>query len=182
MSQTPGVPLAPQNPSSTWSEDSLSLSWSAAAANGDPVTEYQIVVSQLSQRSGFRMLRSGPGTYTTTSTSFTVTGLNPVPTYTITLSARNGRGWGVPTSFTVAGTGEVEAHDQTPPSIIQQVGLPVSGRCEDLIDGVFGTQTFIQGGWGQSWALWMNGGLGGAVCTRMLVYSNAHGRWVVADA
>jgi len=182
VTQTPGVPLAPQDPSSTWSEDSLSLSWSAATANGDPVTEYQIVVSQLSQRSGFRMLRSGPGTYTTTSTSFTVTGLNPVPTYTITLTARNGRGLGVPTSFTVAGTGQVEDDSQTPPSIIQQVGLPPTGTCEDVIDGMFGTQTFIQGGWAQSWARWMNGGLGGAVCTRMLVYSNAQGRWILADA
>jgi len=182
VTQTPGVPLAPQDPSSTWSEDSLSLSWSAATANGDPVTEYQIVVSQLSQRSGFRMLRSGPGTYTTTSTSFTLTDLNPVPTYTITLSARNGRGLGVPTSFTVAGTGQVEENSQTPPSIIQQVGLPPTGTCEDVIDGMFGTQTFIPGGWGQSWARWMNSGLGGAVCTRMLVYSNAQGRWVLTDA
>ena len=181
VTQTPGVPLAPQDPSSTWSEDSLSLSWSAATANGDPVTQYQIVVSQLSQRSGFRMLRSGPGTYTTTSTSFTLTGLNPVPTYTITLSARNGRGWGVSTSFTVAGTGQVEEDSQTPPSIIQQVGLPPTGTCEDVIDGMFGTQTFIPGGWGQSWAPWMNSGLGGAVCTRMLVYSKAQERWVLEE-
>jgi len=181
VTQTPGVPLAPQNPSSAWSADSLALSWSAATANGDPVTEYQIVVSQLSQRSGFRMLRSGPGTYTTTSTSFAVTGLRPVSTYTVTLSARNGRGWGLPTSFTVEGTGQVEEDSQTPPSIIQQIGLPPTGTCEDVMDGMFGTQTYVRGGWGRSWAMWMNGGLGGAVCTRMLVYSHAQGRWVLAE-
>jgi len=180
-SQTPGIPLAPSVATSAWDETDLNLQWTPGNDNGDPVAEYQIVVSQLSQRSGFRMLRSGPGTYTTTSTSFTVTGLNPVPTYTITLSARNGRGWGLPTSFTVAGTGQVEEDSQTPPSIIQQVGLPPTGTCEDVIDGMFGTQTFIPGGWGQSWARWMNNGLGGAVCTRMLVYSNAQGRWILQE-
>ena len=35
------------------------------------------------------------------------------------------------------------------------------------------------GGWGESWAQWMNGGTGGAVCTRTLVYSTAQSRWVV---
>ena len=180
-SQTPGIPLAPSDATSTWDETDLNLQWNPGPDNGDPVAEYQIVVSQLSQRSGFRMLRSGPGTYTTTSTSLTLTGLNPVPTYTIMLSARNGRGWGIPTSFTVAGTGQVEEDSQTPPSIIQQVGLPPSGVCEDVVDGMFGTQTYVRGGWTRSWATWMSNGLGGAVCTRMLVYSNAQERWVLAE-
>lgn len=181
VSQVPGVPLAPQSPSSGWNDGNLALSWSAATANGDPVTEYRIVVSQLSQRVGFRMMRSGPGTYTTTSTSYTVTGLRPASSYTITLSARNGRGWGVPTSFSVAGTGEVANERQTPVPIIQQVGLPNSGSCVDVVDGMFGTQILIQGGWGRSWAWWVGNGLGGPVCTRTLVYSNALGRWGLAE-
>jgi hypothetical protein len=35
------------------------------------------------------------------------------------------------------------------------------------------------GGWGESWAQWMNAGQGGAVCTRTLFYSAAQSRWIV---
>jgi hypothetical protein len=35
------------------------------------------------------------------------------------------------------------------------------------------------GGWGNSWAQWANGGSGGPVCTRTLVYSNSSSRWIV---
>lgn len=35
------------------------------------------------------------------------------------------------------------------------------------------------GGWGKSWAQWMNDGAGGAVCTRTLIYNPARARWMV---
>lgn len=179
VSQIPGVPLAPQNPSSGWEEDALSLSWSAATANGDPVTEYRIEVAGVSGSSMRLRAQSGPGTYTTSGTTYTVPGLNPASTYRITLSAKNSRGWGLTTTLSVQGSG-AEDPDQTPPAIIQQVGLPVTGQCADVVGTRFGTQTPISGGWTASWARWMNDGLGGAVCTRMLAYSNAQGRWVLS--
>jgi len=181
VSQIPGVPLAPQNPSSEWDADSLTLTWPAAVANGDPISEYRLVVSKVSGRSGVLMARSGPGTYTTSSTSYTVPGLDPASSYSITLSARNGRGWGLSTTLSIQGTGIPETVNQTPPAIIQQVGMPPSGSCDDVVGTRFGSQTSIQGGWGQSWAQWMNNGLGGAVCTRTLVYSSLHSRWVLAE-
>jgi len=34
-------------------------------------------------------------------------------------------------------------------------------------------------GWGISWAQWMNEGVGGAVCTRTVMYDTAAAKWVV---
>jgi len=182
VSQTPGIPLAPGSVQSSWNEDDeLELSWVSGGDNGFAISEYRLVVSQVSSRSGTLMARSGPGTYSTSSTSYAIPGLSPSSGYTITLTAKNTHGWGLSTTVSVGSTGSDDEEDQTPPAIIQQIGLPPSGVCEDVVDGMFGTQTFIQGGWGQSWARWMNSGLDGAVCTRILVYSNAQGRWVLAE-
>jgi hypothetical protein len=67
----------------------------------------------------------------------------------------------------------------TPPPVMQQFGMPVSGTCEAAAPIVLNWGGAGSGGWGNSWAQWMNGGSGGAVCTRTLVYSDALGRWIV---
>ena len=54
-----------------------------------------------------------------------------------------------------------EAHDY-----IQQVGVPLSGDCSDVPNYVGHLPGFPIGGWSKSWALWINDGLGGPVCTR----------------
>lgn len=61
--------------------------------------------------------------------------------------------------------------DQTPASVLQQVPLPASGRCEDVLDDHLRWETTLTGGWGRSWAAWANG----PVCTRTFVHVNA--RW-----
>jgi hypothetical protein len=65
-----------------------------------------------------------------------------------------------------------------PPDWLQQVGLPASGECTDIDDASLNQGGAASGGWGKSWAQWMNGGLGGAVCTRSLAYAG-NGRWVI---
>lgn len=67
----------------------------------------------------------------------------------------------------------------TPPPVMQQFGMPVSGTCDAAAPIVLNWGGAGSGGWGNSWAEWMNGGRGGAVCTRTLVYSNALGYWAV---
>lgn len=67
----------------------------------------------------------------------------------------------------------------TPPSIIQQFGKSSVGTCDDAEPDGLNWGGAASGGWGASWSQWMNGGLGGAVCTRTLVYNIALGQWVV---
>jgi hypothetical protein len=67
----------------------------------------------------------------------------------------------------------------TPPPVMQQFGMPASGACDAAAPIVLNWGGAGSGGWGNSWAEWMNSGRGGAVCTRTLVYSNALGHWIV---
>lgn len=59
---------------------------------------------------------------------------------------------------------------QVPPPILQQVPIGESDTCAIADDRAFGYGTAVHGGWGRSWAQWVAGGIGGPVCTRMLVY------------
>lgn len=67
-----------------------------------------------------------------------------------------------------------------PAPVMQQFGKPASGTCEAAAPITLNWGGAGSGGWGESWAQWMNGGLGGAVCTRTLVYSDSAGAWTVA--
>lgn len=69
---------------------------------------------------------------------------------------------------------------QNPSDLLQQTGVPASGSCADVTDTAFRYGTSVSGGWGKSWANWINPGIGGAVCTRTLRYSNSLSAWVVA--
>lgn len=66
-----------------------------------------------------------------------------------------------------------------PADVQQQFGRSETASCDedgrtDLNWGGVGP-----GGWSESWAEWMNGGAGGFVCTRTLIYSTAQSKWVV---
>lgn len=65
-----------------------------------------------------------------------------------------------------------------PSPIIQQLGKPALGTCDTVAPESLNWSGVASGGWGQSWAQWVNNGNGGAVCTRTLVYSTAQSRWV----
>lgn len=65
-----------------------------------------------------------------------------------------------------------------PPEWLQQVGMPASGECTGIDDAALNRGGASAGGWGRSWAQWMNDGAGGAVCTRTLAYVG-NGRWTV---
>lgn len=77
--------------------------------------------------------------------------------------------------------------DSTPPGtpaagpapVTQQVGMPASMTCSTFVDKSLNWAGVPDGGWTSSWAQWVNGGKGGAVCTRTLTYSTTQMRWVL---
>jgi hypothetical protein len=66
-----------------------------------------------------------------------------------------------------------------PAPVLQQFGKPTTGTCAEGASESLNWAGASSGGWGDSWAEWMNDGRGGAVCTRTLVYSNAQAKWIV---
>lgn len=67
----------------------------------------------------------------------------------------------------------------SPAVVLQQYGKPTSGTCHSGDPEYLNWGGVPSGGWGESWAQWVSGGNGGAVCTRTLVYSTSQSRWTV---
>ena len=65
------------------------------------------------------------------------------------------------------------------PPVMQQFGVPVSGSCNEAQPSGLNWAGVPSGGWSRTWAEWINGGTGGAVCTRSLVYSSARAAWIL---
>ena len=57
-----------------------------------------------------------------------------------------------------------------PEAAMQQFGKPDSMTCNEAQPEGLNWSGVPSGGWGESWAQWMNGGNGGTVCTRTLSY------------
>ncbi len=66
-----------------------------------------------------------------------------------------------------------------PRDVLQQFAAPETG-CEAVRRPELDWASVSSGGWGLSWAAWVNDGEGGSVCTRTLVYSNALAKWTVS--
>ena len=66
-----------------------------------------------------------------------------------------------------------------PAPIVQQFGNPASGTCDVAAPQGLVVNGVREGGWSKSWSQWINGGKGGDVCTRTLVYSASQGAWIV---
>lgn len=89
-------------------------------------------------------------------------------------------------SFTVvvgsgsSGGGSSAGSGSAPAPVTQEFGKPASGTCDAAQPAGLDWAGVPSGGWANSWSQWMNGGTGGFVCTRTLVYSTAQGMWVLA--
>jgi hypothetical protein len=66
-----------------------------------------------------------------------------------------------------------------PEPVLQQIGKTAAGTCLETAPESLNWAGVSSGGWGESWAQWVNGGNGGAVCTRTLIYNTAQSRWIV---
>ncbi len=89
---------------------------------------------------------------------------------TITVTSGGGGGGG-------GGASSGSTSSSSPAPIFQQFGIPATGSCAAAAPESLNWSGVASGGWSESWAQWMNGGNGGAVCSRSLVYSAAQGRW-----
>ena len=89
-----------------------------------------------------------------------------------TLTIGSGGGGGGSSSSSSVATG--------PAPVFQQFGKPATGTCADAAAATLNWAGVASGGWGESWAQWMNGGKGGAVCNRALIYSLGLSKWVVS--
>ena len=67
-----------------------------------------------------------------------------------------------------------------PAPVQQQFGKPAAGTCDAAAPATLNWSSVASGGWSESWAQWMNGGNGGAVCARTLAYCTSLGKWVVS--
>ena len=63
---------------------------------------------------------------------------------------------------------------------MQEFGLPAAGTCDAAASKDLNWAGVASGGWSVSWGQWMNGGKGGVVCTRTLIYSTTQAKWTVA--
>jgi hypothetical protein len=101
----------------------------------------------------------------------------------ITFTTTGGSCGGQSITLTVTGSGGGSSSGTSsasaPTPIVQQFGKPDTSTCEETAPESLNWAGVASGGWGESWAQWMNGGLGGPVCTRTLVYSTAQSRWIV---
>ena len=75
------------------------------------------------------------------------------------------------------GGGSSSDSSSGPEAAMQQFGKPDSMTCDEAQPEGLNWSGVPSGGWGESWAQWMNGGNGGTVCTRELVYRA--GSWVI---
>lgn len=100
----------------------------------------------------------------------------------VTSSGLTGTPSSLPSGWSILGGSFVytaPVPSQTPQPLLQQVGQPTGG-CSSVADQKLNWAGSESGGWGTSWAQWVNGGRGGVVCTRYLVWTTT-GRWTVAS-
>lgn len=77
------------------------------------------------------------------------------------------------------GGGASSGAGSAPAPVVQEFGLPASGTCDAAASEDLNWAGVASGGWGVSWAQWMNGGTGGPVCTRTLFYDTTAASWAV---
>jgi len=188
--QRPGVPRAPGDLRTTIEQEEVELQWSAPDDYGLGLLSYEITVSEVNDDSivmrtlVMSALTPRTGTYTTTSTDFTLTGLSPTGSYLISVRAINDYGSGQPATTSIGlQPGEPDEDWIGPAPVTQQFGAPseaTADRCAQSAPADLDWAGVPSGGWGVSWAQWINDGAGGMVCTRTLIYDRWQDRWVLA--
>ena len=110
-------------------------------------------------------------------TSGTTTTALPSGTYRLDLY--DSTGGGIVLDSIVATISNSAGSTVGPDPVVQQFGRPTVGTCAETALESLTWVGVSGGGWGESWAQWVNGGNGGSVCTRTLTYSSSQGRWTV---
>ena len=159
-----------------------------SATTGDTITlqingPFDVSIAALGTTGGATSL-SGTGVATGT---YTVSGTSG-GSLTLTRTAAQGGfcASGAAGTFTFTGStpspsggSSSSTSPSAPTPVFQQFGKPATGTCADAAAATLNWAGVANGGWGESWAQWMNGGKGGAVCNRALIYSLGLSKWVV---
>ena len=129
----------------------------------------------------------GLNTATSGGNSIVTVSMNSVGTAVLDFVGRNGGGKVWRYTFTITsggggggGSSSSSSASSTPAPVMQQFGKPATGTCDAAAPDSLNWAGVSTGGWGESWAQWANGGNGGAVCTRTLIYSDNLSGWTVA--
>lgn len=153
------------------------VTWTAGS--GSSASDFSVTVNGSPLASGIQSLITGPILLTysgSTSGSATVTfedgSLFSPTTYSYVIAVTGGSGGGGGSSSTSGSSG--------PWAVTQEFGKPLSGTCDAAQPAGLDWAGVPSGGWAHSWSQWMNGGTGGFVCTRTLVYSTTQSTWVIA--
>lgn len=161
--------------------DSVTFGWSSAL-NGD-----ELVIYPNSSCSGAGTYFFGTTTTPTASVTVTVGGNDDAGTTVVAgnyYAIAEGTG-GQDTACTSVGIGtgggssSGSSAGSAPAPVVQQFGKPSTGTCDEAQPEGLNIGGASGGGWGESYAMWMNNGTGGFVCTRTLNYSSALGHWIV---
>ena len=130
---------------------------------------------------------TGPATVVRTDSfpvTYTISGSSPSYMLVTVVSSLSGGCDGKSATLSINGgtpsSGGSSSASSAPAPVMQQFGKPASGTCDAAAPTTLNWAGVSSGGWGESWSEWMHGGLGGAVCTRTLVYSESAGAWTVA--
>jgi len=142
------------------SSSAVSITGGGSPSAVDQGTYFQWTGSSAITGVSITLTITGPGQINFTSSGFTGQAFN--------ISSGGGGG---SSSSTTSGS--------APATVVQQFGMPATGTCDEAQPEGLNWSGVANGGWGVSWAQWMNGGTGGAVCTRTLVYSTIQSKWVV---
>lgn len=150
---------------------------SVTGVGGDTIT-----ISGLSGITSVNVAMSGVTGASSTNASpqevYTITGSGPAY---ITFTAVGGNCAGQSITLSINGGSPSSGGSdslEAPPALIQQFGKPGQGTCDAAQPADLDWSGVASGGWSESWAEWMNGGLGGAVCTRTLTYRPRLSAWV----
>ena len=179
----------PNNVSITCVGSSLVLSSNNIATNDADTlvvtnnTGAGLVRTTIANATGPFTLAAGGGTQTGTFTvvgstgglvRFTQDPMGGCANATVTLNFTGGGGGGGG-----GGGSSSSSAPAAPADVVQQVGVPADGKCSSIVDATLNWAGVSSGGWGTSWAQWMNGGKGGAVCNRALFYDLRLSKWGV---
>lgn len=177
---TCGLLLFPASPShaavvgtytTNCSSSSSFIAYSISAAVGDTLT----VTNQSGGGVDCNVLTGGAvsGSATipgfSTSRTFTVTGSGTMQVQSYSSSR-------ITINITVP---VVSAGSPGPSPVMQEFGKPATETCDAAQPAGLNWAGVPSGGWAHSWSQWMNGGKGGFVCARTLVYNSTQARWIL---
>lgn len=171
----------------------------AQAASATPAAlTMQIYCSSWTQSGSAAVTVTGAvgDTFTAMKASNCLSAINIVGTTGIVTTTSGDVGYPTPSSFTIVGPGTftidgfydltitvvvtpsvASSSSASPDDLFQSISLGSVPSCASVTRPDLDWSGVASGNWTQSWAMWPNGGAGGAVCNRVLWFDSNTSRW-----